>query len=217
MNDPNRPVPSGPGNAIDTDGSGPAGAGARPSARRIAGATVAALAVASALLVTAVLPAEYGLDPLGTGKLLGLVQLAEVRPGAIALQPAEFRVDAREFVLGPFQSVEYKYRIEQGGSMLFSWQATGLVASELHSEPDGAPQGFAETFDKQQGTSSHGAYNAPFGGMHGWYWENVDKTEVRVSLETAGFYSWAREFFDGGQIDHEVRDLTGNPVRRPSK
>ena len=48
-----------------------------PSKTRIAKATVAALIIAAALLVTAVLPAEYGIDPLGTGKLLRLTDLAK--------------------------------------------------------------------------------------------------------------------------------------------
>jgi hypothetical protein len=46
------------------------------SAAKIALATVIALIVGSVILVTAVLPAEYGIDPLGTGKALGLMDLA---------------------------------------------------------------------------------------------------------------------------------------------
>jgi len=48
-------------------------------------ATVIALIVAGIILVVAVLPAEYGIDPLGTGKALGLMDLAraEVKPQAI--------------------------------------------------------------------------------------------------------------------------------------
>ena len=48
-----------------------------PSKKAIAKATVVALAIAAILLVTAVLPAEYGLDPLGTGKALRLTDLAK--------------------------------------------------------------------------------------------------------------------------------------------
>jgi hypothetical protein len=46
-----------------------------PSAKKLAFATGAALAVAALVLVTAVLPAEFGIDPLGTGKALGLLDL----------------------------------------------------------------------------------------------------------------------------------------------
>ena len=48
-----------------------------PSRKRIAKATGVALVVAGALLVTTVLPAEYGIDPLGTGKALHLTDLAK--------------------------------------------------------------------------------------------------------------------------------------------
>ena len=46
------------------------------SAAKIAMATVVAFIVGGVVLVTAVLPAEYGIDPLGTGKALGLTELA---------------------------------------------------------------------------------------------------------------------------------------------
>jgi hypothetical protein len=48
-----------------------------PSVRAIVMATVLALVVAAILLVTAVLPAEYGIDPLGTGKALRLMDLSK--------------------------------------------------------------------------------------------------------------------------------------------
>lgn len=48
--------------------------------RRLAVATAAAAGVALVLLLTIVLPAEYGLDPLGTGKLLGLDRLRARSP-----------------------------------------------------------------------------------------------------------------------------------------
>src|SRR5687767_9112543 len=41
-----------------------------PSARTLVKASAVALAVAGLLLVTIVFPAEYGIDPLGTGEAL---------------------------------------------------------------------------------------------------------------------------------------------------
>jgi len=57
-----------------------------PSKKAIAVATLIALLVASVLLVTAVLPAEYGIDPLGTGKAMRLTDLANA--GLAAEKPA---------------------------------------------------------------------------------------------------------------------------------
>jgi hypothetical protein len=46
-----------------------------PSGKRIALSVVIALVVAAVILVTAVLPAEYGIDPTGIGRALGLTEL----------------------------------------------------------------------------------------------------------------------------------------------
>ena len=46
-----------------------------PSGKRIARSVVIALVVAAVILVTAVLPAEYGIDPTGVGRALGLTEL----------------------------------------------------------------------------------------------------------------------------------------------
>lgn len=47
-----------------------------PSLKKLVTATLVALAVACAVLVAFVLPADYGIDPLGTGRALGLSDLA---------------------------------------------------------------------------------------------------------------------------------------------
>ena len=83
------------------------------SLAKLAGTTVLALVVAGALLMTVVLPAEYAIDPLGTGRWLGLTEIAsptivsieQAAPGGSALTPsqkgpvgvypAEFKVDVR--------------------------------------------------------------------------------------------------------------------------
>ncbi len=44
---------------------------------RLALATAGAILVAGVILMIAILPAEYGVDPLGTGKLLGLTSIAQ--------------------------------------------------------------------------------------------------------------------------------------------
>lgn len=56
---------------------------ALPSTRQLLKATALAAGVAGLLLVTAVLPAEYGIDPTGIGARLGLRALAEPAPAAL--------------------------------------------------------------------------------------------------------------------------------------
>jgi hypothetical protein len=50
-----------------------------PSATRLLRSTLIAALVAVALLVTTVLPAEYGIDPTGIGRTLGLTQMGEIK------------------------------------------------------------------------------------------------------------------------------------------
>ena len=53
-----------------------------PSSRQLIRSTLVALVVAAALLIAAVLPAEYGIDPTGLGRVLGLTQMGEIKTGA---------------------------------------------------------------------------------------------------------------------------------------
>ena len=95
----------------------------------------------------------------------------------------------------PHEFVEYKYRLDTGQSLLYSWNATGAVNLEFHAEPDGAPKGYAQTYEKRSGvTSASGTLVAPFAGIHGWFWENTTDAPITVTLSSAGFYTVAHEF-----------------------
>ena len=118
-------------------------------------------------------------------------------PWAISLQEAPFKQQTIQIRLASKEGMEYKYRLEQGAGMLYSWTATAPVHWELHSQPDNAPRGYAEFFDTQDGTGSHGVYQAPFPGIHGWWWENQGDTDITITLSTVGFYSESHEFRKG--------------------
>ena len=64
-----------------------------PSKTKLALATLGALVLAGVVLVTIVLPAEYDMDPLGTGEALGLVVLSG--EGAAPVIPVRPRRDHR--------------------------------------------------------------------------------------------------------------------------
>ena len=53
--------------------------GTLPSSRQLVRSTLVALAVAAALLVVVVLPAEYGVDPTGVGEALGLTEMGRIK------------------------------------------------------------------------------------------------------------------------------------------
>jgi hypothetical protein len=186
------------------------------SRERLAIAAGAAILVAGLLLVAVVLPAEYAIDPLGTGARLGLLALGEtgkqvealdasaaqnagVQGAIIVGQPKPFVRDAESFVIEPGQGMEYKYRLDKGKALLYSWKATAPVNYELHAEPDGAPRGYAQSYEKRDGVpEASGTLTAPFPGIHGWYWENTTNRPVTVTLQTAGFYNLAHEFRSDG-------------------
>ncbi len=67
--------------------------------KKLAVATVFAVVVAAVILVVAVLPAEYGIDPLGIGGALGLTQLAE-EGGAAAPQDLKALAEAKPTPIG---------------------------------------------------------------------------------------------------------------------
>jgi len=50
-----------------------------PSSRKLVRSTIVSLFTACAILVSIVLPAEYGIDPLGIGKGLGLTEMGEIK------------------------------------------------------------------------------------------------------------------------------------------
>ena len=170
-------------------------------------ATLISIIVAVIALFTLVLPAEYDLDPLGTGTLLGLTGLSRSGPVALVDQTTPYRHEQRVFELSPFESVEYKYRLEAGASLVFSWQATGEVVFDFHAEPDGAEAGYAEGFAQGRDVAGHGTYTAPFPGIHGWFWENRGTEVVIVTLHAASFSDGAKEY-----RDNDVHDRTPPPV-----
>lgn len=182
--------------------------------QRILVAAGAALLGAGLILVMFVLPAEYAIDPLGTGARTGLLDLGVVGQQVEALssvtatgggtativvpQDKAFRQETVEFKVGPREGIEYKYRLGKGEALLYSWKTTGPVNYEFHAEPDGAPRGYAQTYEKVDNKSeASGTLTAPFPGIHGWYWENTTDREITVTLTSAGYYNLSHEFRSG--------------------
>lgn len=178
------------------------------SGRQILLGTAAAALIAGTVLIVAVLPAEFGIDPLGVGRALGLQELADASEGPLATQPTAHSADTVEFVLGPFQSLEYKYQLAEGSSMIYSWQATSALVYDMHADPDNLEgEEFVESFDKGTATSSMGTYHAPFTGIHGWFWENRTFEEVVLRLHSAGFYEGTILFRDGGVFEQALEPV----------
>lgn len=68
---------------------------ALPSSKQLLRSTVIAAVSAAALLITVVLPAEYGLDPTGVGRVLRLTEMGEIKTQLAAEAAADAAVDAQ--------------------------------------------------------------------------------------------------------------------------
>lgn len=204
----------------------PIGPPVLPSVRKLAQTTAIAAIAATIILVTLVLPAEYNVDPLGTGRALGLTRISAPAPrvgeplpaaagqplapaqnGPIGVYLADYKVDSTQFVLGPYEFVEYKYHLQQGATMLYSWKSTATVVHDFHGEKDSA-RGEPVSFEKMERRQGTGTFTAPFTGIHGWYWENPGGDTLTVTVRSAGFYTGALEFrSDRTRHSHELTPL----------
>ena len=180
-------------------------AGPQPSARRLLVSTAVALAAAIVILVTIVLPAEYAIDPLHTGRLLGLTSMAEAKTGIAATAANSAPADVRhahpkkvytgrvEIKVNPREELEYKARLAKGEPLLYSWKVQGgAVYFEFHGEPtEGTwPQGYFRSYQiGQRSEQEQGSFVAPFTGQHGWYWRNLGDEPVTIVLEAHGYYT----------------------------
>ncbi len=175
-----------------------------PSLRQLLRATATALVVAAIILVAVVLPAEYGLDPTGVGKRLGIFRPrldAAPPPTASALPDASsrggvfksqtpFRNDEMTLALKPGEGGEIKAAMSGGERFVFSWSAAGgAVDVDMHGEARNAPDGEYTSYWKETSQSGgHGAFEAPVAGTHGWFWQNLGAVPVTVTVRTSGFY-----------------------------
>ncbi len=193
-----------------------------PSKRALAKATGIAALIALLLLFVAVLPAEYGIDPLKTGGALGLTGLAKaaetpgraapvpVQTGVYTPQAAGYKVDTEDFQLRPGDGVEMKYHMAKGAGMVYSWKADGKLLFEFHGEPDQKPtKDYYESYqldDKVGQDASHGSFTAPSTGIHGWFWQNKTNKDVQFRLTVAGFFDSAKMYVDGKPEDVPVSE-----------
>jgi hypothetical protein len=195
-----------------------------PSKQKLAKATIVAALVAIVILFVAILPAEYGIDPLGTGAALGLTSLSEaaaaepitpvtvpVVAGVYTDQAKTYKVDTEDINLAPGMGVEIKYHMPKGAGLIYSWKATGPVMFEFHGEPDQKPNkdyyDSYELVNKVGRTESHGSFTAPSTGIHGWFWENKGDKTVNVVLHTAGFYDSIKYFGASGEEELPAEDV----------
>ena len=191
-----------------------------PSTGQLIRSTVIAFVAAVAILVSVVLPAEYGIDPTGAGRVLGLTEMGEIKEGlareaeqdrkahggnekqsglfdrvlALFISPAQAQEAWKnevEFTLAPGKAAEVKFTMSEGATAAYRWSAEGgRMNFDLHAHAGDK----SHTYEKGRGkTEGEGSIVAPFAGEHGWFWRNRDKSDVTVKLQVRGDYQDLRQ------------------------
>ena len=185
-----------------------------PSKRQLNRATLIAMGVAAIVLVTTVLPAEYGVDPTGIGRALGLTPMGEMKRAAAAAPEAETEAEAADngdilldeepastapaaggsvgrvqLTLAPGQGEEVKATMNAGDEFTYDWSTGGpVIRFELHGEPIPAKGDEFTSFEKGSSEGAKGKFRAPFNGTHGWYWRNNTNSSVTVTVSATGTF-----------------------------
>jgi len=175
------------------------------SASQLKTSLLSSIGLAVISLICFVLPAEFGIDPTGIGRLLGVHSMSQPQVQALSIESHQAQEDLAEFVLAPFESIEYKYVLAQNQSLTFSWRTEADVEFDLHSEAQGTDPEDAVTFAKGAGRAQHGTYVAPFDGVHGWFWENRGTSEVTVRLKTTTYADAAIVYDASGSRRRELQ------------
>jgi len=120
--------------------------------------------------------------------------------GIYALQPASYKIDAEDIGLQPNDGFEIKYHMQKGATMVFAWKADGPVQFEFHGEPDQKPKpDYFESYllDNKGRDHFYGSFTAPTTGVHGWFWQNKTKKEIRMHLSASGFFDSSKMYEAG--------------------
>jgi len=171
-----------------------------PTSAQLLRSTVIAAGIAAVILVTTVLPAEFGIDPTGVGRLLGLTEIGHSKqehasgPAAGLVGEAQARQsgdhadrsDEVTVTLAPGDGIEVKLVMNAGDRASFAWTTSGGVL-DYDTHGDAGDQ-FISYQSGSDAAGAEGVLVAAFDGDHGWYWGNETQDDVTLTLRTDGNY-----------------------------
>lgn len=202
---------------------------APPKKTSLLKSTLFAFFLALILIWLIVLPAEYGIDPTGFGKLTGLNKLTAAHQNSHeetisnssqitqqAKDNAPFPMGKAnthnsppttsnfEIVLKPADEVEYKALLPVGESIFYQWSVKNgdLTYVDFHGDPTEGqfPEGYAQSYATGEMSASTGSFTATFTGHHGWYWLNISENEIIINLKVTGYFESLEEIYRGNQM-----------------
>ena len=185
-----------------------------PSTGKLIRSTIIAIVSAIVLLVTIVMPSEYGIDPTGVGDLLGLKKMGEIKVALEEEIAAEKPKDAvisdakaevapdqagtqsatngnsheMKVILAPDQAAEIKLKMNKGRLASYTWWSDkGQVNFNVHGDSESLKIKY-HPYYKGSDKRREGSIEAAFNGYHGWFWRNRTKEQLVVTLQTQGDY-----------------------------
>ena len=187
-----------------------------PSTARLIRSTIIAAISAAVILVTIVLPAEYGIDPTRIGRVLGLTEMGEIK-SQLAREAEMDRQnqkagDQRSSVLDSLLAVfisqahaqskdedwtetrSIVFKPGQGAELKLAMDKDAVVQFQWTAEGgrlnyDLHGDGKSQSISYKKGRGSpgeQGELKAAFDGNHGWYWRNRSRGDVTMTLKVRG-------------------------------
>ena len=186
-----------------------------PTTAKLIKSTIIAIIIAAVILIPLVLPAEFGIDPTGVGKLTGLQRMGEIKaslaneleeseaqptasitddaPAIIEpiTNPDSPRTDELSVTLDPDKSTEIKITMTKGTTVDFTWSTNqGQAFYDLHAD---SKEVNYHVYEKGTESTKSGTLTAAFDGNHGWYWKNRTNTPITITLKATGHYQAIKE------------------------
>ncbi len=185
-----------------------------PSTGKLIKSTILAAITAGILLVTVVMPAEYGIDPTGVGNAIGLKRMGDIKTSLaeeaaqdaakdtqtavvvevetepqVVSETVPTQSHEREVTLAPDEGTEIKLTMTKGAKVDYVWKTNGGKANfDVHGDSKKLKIDY-HSYAKGSEQKSEGTLEAAFNGNHGWFWRNRTKEPLTITLKTNGEYT----------------------------
>jgi len=184
-----------------------------PSTGTLITSTIIAIVVAGVILATIVLPAEYGIDPTGIGKITGLKRMGEIKlslakeaasenslikekalsmPASVAqkITSTQAQSHTMKITLAPDEGAEVKLKMAKGNSAKYAWSTDGGgVNYDVHGDSKKLQIKYHGYRKGSSVKRIEDVIKAAFDGNHGWFWRNRTRKTITITLNTAGNYA----------------------------
>ena len=124
--------------------------------------------------------------------------------GLVTLEDAPFHTETIVIELEDLGEVEHKFIMREGMNFVYSWEVKDAVGDgvyyDFHGHPQSAdveafPDGFEMAYSKSEGAQQSGSFRAPFDGLHGFYFMNLEEGPITIELNVTGYFDDNQEVY----------------------